>query len=373
MRSALPLLALFALACGDDTQPTASDGPPADGHTVDARSPDALSDGATLDAPRPDAPSDGATLDAPGPDAPPPDADNRLTTGASCVNDSDCLSGNCAVAQAGKRCATTTCSATCQVIDTAGTACVAASAGTDPKNECTANMATCKQEQCNGTTGTHACDIANGTSCGGASCSSGVETSHICGAGSCGSIAVSCLHYSCGATQCNSSCPARGNNANCAAGNCCNGAMACVTNTLATSCGSGCVDCTTGVSDKACVNGGCGCTSAADCGGMGPAGDTVSGVCVPGAGKADCGANSAGHVCGTTHTCGCTTNADCPAGIAPMCVPITAARCGCGTEGVVCSASQRCTDFTSGATCQGAPGQACNSGTECASGTCSGG
>ena len=62
-------------------------------------------------------------------------------------------------------------------------------ANTDVKNECTASMSTCKQDNCNGTMGATGCDVPNNVSCGAASCATAggvsTQTNPTCVAGAC--------------------------------------------------------------------------------------------------------------------------------------------------------------------------------------------
>ncbi|VVB52371.1 Uncharacterised protein [uncultured archaeon] len=76
----------------------------------------------------------------------------KKPNGETCAADKDCASGNCLPAQTGKRCASKTSCWPCQVINTTGTECVDATAGTDPKKECDAeDESTCgKNGQCDG-------------------------------------------------------------------------------------------------------------------------------------------------------------------------------------------------------------------------------
>ena len=146
--------------------------------------------------------------------------------GATCMMAATCFSGNCVDGY----CCNTACTGLCQACAGAQTGtmngtCGPVTAGTDPGNECAAQMAaTC------GTNGF--CDGAGacqkysmGTSCGSQSCMGSTQTnaSTCNGTGTCVSGGTTdCTPYVCGATACKTSCTA---DSDCASGNYCNGTM----------------------------------------------------------------------------------------------------------------------------------------------------
>lgn len=112
----------------------------------------------------------------------------KLSNGQACTSGSECTSGFCLGTQSGAAvCSAVSSCGSCQVVNTAGTSCVAASVGSDPKSDCEAELAT----SCGNTgmcDGAGACQkYASGTMCGSAQCGNdGFVAAPACnGSGSC--------------------------------------------------------------------------------------------------------------------------------------------------------------------------------------------
>jgi hypothetical protein len=121
----------------------------------------------------------------------------RQTNGASCAFAFQCANNNCTQGQGGLICASVACPTACSVVNAAGTTCVAATNGSDPKNDCTVSVANCKQDNCNGSTGANACNVSDNTSCGTPSCTAGTETDQLCMTGTCTSTPKNCNNFMC--------------------------------------------------------------------------------------------------------------------------------------------------------------------------------
>jgi hypothetical protein len=133
----------------------------------------------------------------------------KLPNGSTCTQAFQCANGFCTQGQSGLICASLACPLACSVVNAAGTACVAATSGTNPKSDCSASVAMCKQATCNGGTGTHACDVTDGTACANPTCSNstGNETDTLCLGGTCQAPTTkSCNGFACNGNVCGTSC-----------------------------------------------------------------------------------------------------------------------------------------------------------------------
>ncbi|MSP61884.1 MAG: hypothetical protein EXR72_16440 [Myxococcales bacterium] len=277
------------------------------------------------------------------------------TAGNECV-----APGNCVQTQGNVPahvCSTpANCNTKCQVVKTNGSACEAATVGTDPKMECTADPTMCKLANCNGVTGATACDVANGgVSCGMTTCAAGMTTGKICGGGTCGDAMGSCMNFACNGNDCHSTCTI-GNDTNClptfycSALNTCSakkqdGSVCMITN----ECNSG--FCLTAASGKRCA-------TAMTCGPCKVVDNT--GACINQVltdVKGDCTMNGTGRTC-VSGSCGCTLDTHCTAS-KPKCKVGGSGTCvECLTDDQCLPTLPRCAMDT----CSG-----CNNGGDCTS------
>ncbi len=251
-----------------------------------------------------------------------------LIAGQPCTADGQCSGGHCLVTQTGGKVCTSIASCpVCQVMNGAGTACVNATNGTDPKSDCTTNN--------NG----HVCESG---ACG-------------CGAvGNCAATADTCTTNLC---KCGAGSPCTAGTQQCQGGVCkaldgqtCNMDTDCLTghHCLAATVGK---RCSFNASCPTCTlvdtNGNCTVT-ALD--GTDPSGS--------------CAGNDNGLSC-YSGACGCGANGDCR-GEAPVC-NVVQHLCKCGGGSPCIAGTQLCTGFTNLDSCAKSPGQACVGNGECAS------
>ena len=139
-----------------------------------------------------------------------PSSGGKSSTGQPCVLNSACDSGMCQVAQSGgKVCTSVPSCAGCEVANDAGTGCVAANVGSDPKADCATELSS----SCGNTgvcDGAGACQAyASGTMCGSASCTNlGYARAPACdGAGTCapGSVTICDDGNACTSDACDAS------------------------------------------------------------------------------------------------------------------------------------------------------------------------
>ncbi len=205
----------------------------------------------------------------------------KKNPGVGCGRDGECGTGHCVDSV----CCNVAACGTCQACGAGGN-CASVTNADDP-DSCPAATKTCdsvgacklKNAQGCGVDGTLCASTfcADGVCCNNGcaiadNCSGGSQTTYSCAAptaGTCSMVTTVCgATYTCGASLCNSSCVGVGINANCTAGNYCNG-TACVACTVALACGAACKNCAGDPTGLACVNNGgtlgCGCTLLADC------------------------------------------------------------------------------------------------------------
>lgn len=291
----------------------------------------------------------------------------KRANGQTCTQPNECTNGNCSLGQDGstRYCTANPCGL-CRVGTSTG-ACVNATLGTDPKNECS-DVSLC-QNMCNGS---GACRAAsNGTTCGASSCTdincSGqctgtASTLRICDGSTIGSCpSRNCGNYICAdATSCLTSCT---RDADCIAGYFCS-AGTCQTRRAAGQTCSRDGECQT----NACIGSQC-----QQCGGsLGEllcaptAARCNAGACATCTNTTQCTAGGLGNTC-VGGNCTCAGNNDCNNPRAPRCVSL---RCTCGS-GQICPVGQLCSDPTATtATCRQNADQPCQANGDCISGTC---
>ena len=318
----------------------------------------------------------------------------KKADGLSCSASNQCGNGNCADGV----CCNQACGGQCQACDVPGNVgqCVAVNgAPHGPRSAC-AGSGTCGGS-CNGSNPS-ACAYPT-VQCRGASCTSGVATAAAAcdGAGSCPSPSItSCNPYACGASACKTSCTA---DADCGAGDYCDGTGACVPKkgdgvacSASNQCGNG--SCADGVCCNQACNGQC---QACDVPGSvgqcvavsgaphGPrtactgAGSACGGAC-DGADPSACAYPDSTTSCrGATCSAGIATAAatcdgagTCPAAVTTQCDPYVcganACKTSCASE-ADCIAGDGC-DATGVCVPKTLLGQGCSSSNQCVSGFC---
>jgi hypothetical protein len=254
--------------------------------------------------------------------------------GGACTAAADCAGGFCVDGV----CCDTACDGGCMACThlktgQANGTCAAIAAGTDPDNECTADVVTsCGHDgMCNGA---GACGMwAAGTVCAAGLCTAGTETpARTCdGAGICRTVTdSSCGAYMCGASACDTSCTA---NTDCVTGYFCSAGQCVALETNGTA-----------------------CNAAGDC----ASGNCVDSVCCDTACNGTCQTCSAVGSVGTCSSAAAGTDphSDCDADPASS----------CGKDGM-CDGAGACRKYAAGTTCQAA---GCTGGTVSAGGMCDG-
>ena len=329
----------------------------------------------------------------------------KFGNGAACSSASQCSSSSCVDSV----CCNTSCAAACQACSAVrkgsgsdGT-CGAIAAGTDPDSDCAdQGAASC------GTSGV--CDGASScqkygpsTSCGAASCASGVQkaASTCNGSGTCtAGASSSCGLYLCGGTACRATCDVNSDcvdTAYCAGKECvakkvlgqgCATAAQCGSGVCADSvccesvCGGSCVACVgskTGASDGKCAAIIPATDPDAECTDQGAASCGANGLCD---GVGACQRYPSGTTCvGATCSSGTQTSVrtcnglgTCSTGLTAACAPYLCGTSACATS---CSADAQCTSgsYCSSPSCvtKKANGAACTGGNQCTSGSCTDG
>ncbi len=329
----------------------------------------------------------------------------KLADGVVCGADNQCQNGHCLAAQSMYRCsALSSCALACQVINNAGTLCVAAINGTDPKNSCTANVANCKQDNCNGGTGATACDVADNASCGSTTCSGGSLTIPMCSSGACLNTIMSCSGFKCAdASSCKSTCASDND---CLATNYCSGGNMCPSkkaNNTACSGNNECtsthctnsVCCTEAMCNSKCTS--CAAGNGASCGNViaGGADPTATctndnsicqkatcdgaGACQPATNGVVCASPTCSGSTLTTHTCNGVVVGSCPTSSGPCpgnlkCADASTCKSSCSVS-ADCVSSYCCdnsacinTATKCGSSCSDCSAQAVNK--ACVSGNC---
>ncbi len=286
----------------------------------------------------------------------------KKASGVSCASANDCTSGNCVD---GVCCGATAASCkgcnACNVPGKLGT-CWPVAAGSDPHDACT--TASC-QTTCDGAGACGTITLGLNVICASASCVNGAPdafgrpTTTTASVARCGGYTQtcpgltsgsSCGEYTCSGSYCATPCA---NN------------DGCISNTLcvAGACQYCATDADCGNSAPICSGGFCQCSA-------GDPGCTDSSC----SGPEDCSSGGWGDTCpGPYGWCSCTPGVTKCNGRAPQCNFGSCGACGPLSSNMICLVGQLCTTADATGTCKAAPAFHCSTGSDCASGTCTGG